>query len=51
MRADVDLPAKDDAGVKIVEKDGGPGVISFFSARRLLTAAISPGYFGFKGDD
>jgi hypothetical protein len=26
MRADVDLLAKDDAGVKIVEKDGGPGV-------------------------
>ena len=26
MRADVDLLAKDDAGVKIVEKDGGTGV-------------------------
>jgi hypothetical protein len=26
MRADVDLLAKDDAGVKIVEKDGRPGV-------------------------
>ena len=26
MRADVDLLAKDDAGVKIVENDGGPGV-------------------------
>ena len=26
MRTDVDLLAKDDAGVKIVENDGGPGV-------------------------
>jgi hypothetical protein len=26
MRADVDLLPKEDAGVEIVEKDGGPGV-------------------------